>query len=141
MQALLSAVLADATPSGAAAAAPAPPSPPPAATGDKAAGASTAAALSFLAHTLLTQGAVHQAVELYRKALQHNPQSSNCALGLAQALEVQCDYAGVMQAVLRFCNTHPAVQLGPLSLQVCLGHGWLAFQLHKGLKAVAQHFT
>lgn len=76
------------------------------------------AALCFLAHTLLTQGVVQPSVQLYHQAMQLNPGCSRCALGLAQALEVQCDYAGVLQVVLGFCNSNPKQQLRPLLLQV-----------------------
>jgi cytochrome c-type biogenesis protein CcmH/NrfG len=78
----------------------------------------SAAAMAFLANILLTQGAVQQAVKLYRCAVQLCPRSSQCVLGLAQALEMQCDYDGVLQAFLGFCRSNSRQQLGPLKLQV-----------------------
>jgi hypothetical protein len=81
--------------------------------------ARSAQAVAYLAHTLLAEGAVQQAVQLHRTAVQLNPRCSSCALGLAQTLEVQCDYAGVLQALLGFCRSNLGLlQVGPLSLQV-----------------------
>jgi hypothetical protein len=57
-------------------------------------------------------------VQLYWQAVQLNPGCSTCALGLAQALEVQCDYVGVLRVVLEYCSLSPEQQLGPLLLQV-----------------------
>lgn len=84
---------------------------------------SSAAAMAFLASTLLSHGAVAQAVQLLRQAVQLSPGSSQCALGLAQALEVQCDYDGVLDTFLGFCRSNSEHQLGPVKLQVGVVEG------------------
>jgi len=81
----------------------------------KAAPAATAAALAFLASKLISCSALPEAVRLYQQATCIDPKSSRCALGLAQALEVQCDSAGVLQALLGFCQSN---HLGQVPLQV-----------------------
>lgn len=81
--------------------------------------ANTATALATVANTLLQQGAAQQAVQLYTQAVHLHPTSSRCALGLAQALEVLCDYAGVLRVLLGYCAANPGQQLGPaVSLKV-----------------------
>jgi hypothetical protein len=77
-----------------------------------------AAALLFLGQLLLKQGAVQQAEQLHRQAVQLEPTCGCCALGLAQVLECQWQYAGVLQVLLEFCDSNPDRQLGPLPLKV-----------------------
>lgn len=78
----------------------------------------SSAALAFLAHVVKHNGAVQQAVQLYRKTVQLQPHSSSYALGLAHALELDHEYAAVLQVVLRYCAGCGSQQLGPLCLKV-----------------------
>lgn len=80
--------------------------------------AATAAALAFLASKLLSCSALPEAVRLYQQAVGIDPKSSRCALGSAQALEVQCDAAGILRALLGFCQSNPEQHLGQVPLQV-----------------------
>lgn len=82
----------------------------------------SAAALAFLADTIKIHGAVRQAVQLYRKAVQLQPGSSSYALQLAHALELDHDYAGVLKVVLPYCERNGQEVLGPLQLQVSSIH-------------------
>jgi hypothetical protein len=78
----------------------------------------SSAALSFLARVIKNSGAVHQAVQLYKKAVQVQPGSSSYALGLAQTLELDHEYAAVLQVLLQYCEACKSKWLGPLQLKV-----------------------
>lgn len=78
----------------------------------------TPAALAFLANVLKDNGAVQQAVQLFQKAVQLQPDCSSFALGMAHCLELQYDYAGVLKVVLGYCAACGLKQLGPLQLKV-----------------------
>eukprot|EP00775_Hariotina_reticulata_P004975 gene4975-5217_t len=75
-----------------------------------------AAALSYLATTLKAQGAVQQAVQLYRHAVCLQPRSAVHALALANGLELLYDYTGVMKVLLDYC----AVNEDSISANICL---------------------
>ncbi|WIA31077.1 hypothetical protein OEZ86_001104 [Tetradesmus obliquus] len=77
----------------------------------------TPAAFAFLATVLKDSGAVQQAVQLFQKAVQLQPDSSRYALGLAHCLELGYDYAGVLRVVLAFCAACGPKRVGPLQLK------------------------
>jgi hypothetical protein len=79
---------------------------------------SSPAALSFLANILVNNGAVQQAVQLYKQAVQMQPGCSSYALGLAHALELDYEYAEVLKVVLHYCEACDEECLGPLQLKV-----------------------
>jgi hypothetical protein len=78
----------------------------------------SSAALAFLARVLKANGAEQQTLQLYRKAVQLHPDSSSYALGLAHALELDHDYAAVLQVLLGYCQACEGKCLGPLQLKV-----------------------
>jgi Tfp pilus assembly protein PilF len=78
----------------------------------------SSAALAFLARVLKANGAVHQALQLYRKAVRLHPDNSSYALELAHTLELDHDYAAVLQVLLGYCEACEGKSMGPLQLKV-----------------------
>jgi hypothetical protein len=75
-------------------------------------------AIAFLANLLKCNGAVQQALQLYKKAVQMRPDCSSYALGLVHGLELDFKYAAVLQVVLAYCVACGSKQVGPLQLKV-----------------------
>lgn len=80
--------------------------------------ADSAAALSYLATALKAQGAVPQAVQLYRHAVHLQPRSAGHALALANALELCYDYAGVLKVLLQYCAVNEDLKVANVCLRV-----------------------